>query len=119
MVRLPAHLRECARIDDLEDTRDAERADQLAFEVGNAYVHVVEHAPEQVRFVFVAEPAHADVGSEFGDEAANRVRAADRNDRDCIRFEIATESTRDELEHELVARAFHRDQHRYSRSHRG
>src|SRR5439155_22935687 len=61
------------------------------------------------------EAAHVHLGSEAGDEAPDRVRAAYRLDPHPV--EIDLESPRDADQNGPVARAFDRDDHRYSRLH--
>ena len=75
------------------DALDAERADQLTLEVGHADVRLGEHAPEEMRLALVAEAADGRAGLESRDEAPDRVRAADRHDRDSLSCEIATEAS--------------------------
>ena len=106
--RLVLHLRECVAVDHLQHALDAERADQLALEIGAAHVHVVENTAEEVRLVLVAEASHARAGRKSGDEAADRLRAADRNDLDAFGPEIASRATRKEFQDDAIARPFHR-----------
>jgi len=106
--RLLLHLCECGAIDDLQYALDAERADQLTLEIGAAHVHIVENAAEEVRLVLVAEAAHASAGRKAGDEAADRLCAADRNDLDPFGPEIASRATRQEFQDDAIARPFHR-----------
>jgi hypothetical protein len=105
--RLLLHPRERTAIDDLQHALDAERADQLTLEIRPADVDIVENAAEEVRLVLVAEAAHASVGRKTGDEAADRLRAADRNDLDSFGPEIAAETTCEQLEDGAIARPFH------------
>jgi hypothetical protein len=106
--RLLLHLCECVAVDDLQHALDAERADQLTLEIRPAHVHIVEYAAEEVRLVLVAEAAHASVARKTGDEAADRLRASDRNDLDSFGPEIASGATCKEFEDGAIARPFHR-----------
>ncbi len=90
----------------------AERAEKLPLEVGLADVHVLEHAPEDVRLVLVAKTAQPRAGRRLCDEAADRVRAADRSDLDPLGREVTALPPREQLEDSAIADPFDGDEER-------
>lgn len=91
------------------DGVDAERPDQLAFEIGTADGVVPEHAAEEMRFVLVAETANRGPERKARDEPRDCVRAADGNDPDPFGREIPFLATSQELEHQAIAGALDGD----------
>jgi hypothetical protein len=90
---------------------EAERAHQLSLEVRGANVDLIEHPPEQVRLVRIAEPSDDRTRRESRDEAADRVRASDRDDLDTFGGEVSTSASSQHLERDAVADALHCDNH--------
>lgn len=92
------------------DGVDAERADQLAFEIGDADEDLVEDVSEDVRLVLVAESAYGRSRREARNEAADCMRAADRNDLDSLRGEVAVLAAGKPFENRTIADAFDGDE---------
>src|SRR5439155_20725520 len=66
------------------DGLDTERADELPLEVGGTDVDVLEHTPEQVGLIRIAEPTDGRTRWQFRDEAPDRVGPSDRDDLDAL-----------------------------------
>ena len=104
------------------DGRRAERANELALEIGIAHVEaetlhafagevcaeprLLQSAAEASLLADVAESGEANVGSpgsKLAYDAAERLRASDGDDRDALGFEVAAAPSGQGLERDLVA----------------
>src|SRR4051794_20365669 len=106
------------RVDDLLDRVDAERADQLVLEVGDAAAglwaepRALEAAAEIVFLARVAQAGERDVEAARAEAlqlARDRLGAADRHHAHTLRGEIAAASAGERLDGRLVAQSF--DEH--------
>jgi hypothetical protein len=105
VVRL--FLQRCERqVDHLSDALHAERADELALEVGVADLHVLEVAAEDGLFVPVGETGQFDAARDERNVAGDRVRPSEHDDGGAIEAEPAGER----FERDAVALALDEDE---------
>src|SRR5436190_8862533 len=97
-------------LDDPLELSRPERTDELVLEVAVANEHVIERPGELARFADVAEPDQLQLARvEGGEEASERVSAADRNDVDALGAQIPAVPFGESQQRDAVARALNED----------
>src|SRR5204863_1331955 len=99
-----------AGVDHLQHAVDTDRAHELILEVAHADEEAGAERPlERASLAFVAEADGARAIGQGREDAPDRLRAADRHDRDALRHEVAAEPRRERTHGDLVARSLDED----------